>query len=157
MKKFIHVLGLLIVAKYESEAPMYSSGELSESVVLEVPEEIELYRVAVKEENGELVVYQRPLTLEEEFQVEVVQSVPYYESILKGQRAVAFFRLLNDKKGLTEQQKQEIISLEEIQMVIQMLMLGKLDVAALIIGALEVDGVKITENDKLKMLKFIGD
>lgn len=151
MKKFIHVLENEIIARYVDESPRFYGG-----TVYEVPEEVELFRAAIREENGEVVVYQRPLTIDEEFQIEVQESIPYHEDILKGQRAIAFFRLLNDKKGLSEQQKLALIADEDIQHIIMMLSLGKLDEAALQIEAILVDGVSITEEDKIKMIKFLG-
>jgi hypothetical protein len=155
-KKFILILNNEIVKRYEASEPTVFGGPWVEGVSIEVPHEIELSQAEVEEQNGVLVVIERPLSADEEFQKEVNESQSYVADIQKGQQAIAFFRLLNDKKGLTKAQKKQAMGNAEIQSVLQMLSLGKLPDAAELIEAIQADGVIVTNLDKQKMLKFLG-
>jgi hypothetical protein len=158
MKKFVLVFEEKIVTHYEGEQPMPFGGPWSKGISLEVPEGINIDQAEIAEDiNGKLYIYERELTEEETFQKEVEESESYVADIQKGQRAVAFFRLLNDKKGLTSEQKLQAISTPSIQAILQMLTIGKLPEAISMIRAIEADGVIVTETDKQKLIKFLGE
>ena len=158
MKKFIHVYENEIVARYENEIPQPFGGPYSSGVSIEVPEKVDLQLAEVQEDvEGELYVYQRELSEEEQFQKEVEESQPYVGDIQKGQRAIAFFRLLNDKKGLNKTQKKQALANVTLQSITQLLSLGKLPDAVEMINAIEADGKIVTEEDKKKMVRFLGE
>jgi len=157
MKKFVHVFENKIVSRYQNETQQIFGGPWCEGVSYEVPEEIDLELAEVQEAEGEFIVVQRNLSEEEIFRKEVEESQSYIVDIEKGQRAIAFFRLLNDKKGLTSEQKLQAVSNPSLQAVLQMLLIGKLPEAISMIEAIEADGVIVTETDKLKLIKFLGE
>lgn len=116
----------------------------------------------IEDEQGNEIVLPADFTVSYEditdqanFEAELAESETYVADIQKGTKAIAFFRLLNDKKGLTAEQKNAALADVNLQKIMQLLSLGKLPEAKYLISNFAADGVIVTESDKLKLVRFL--
>jgi nitric oxide reductase large subunit len=70
----------------------------------------------------------------------------------KGKRALALFKVLNQKKGLTPQQRGKLLSDSKIKDILDALNTGSIPVAVALINSFPADGILVTEQDKQKLI-----
>lgn len=92
--------------------------------------------------------------------LEVLDSQLYEKEIAemeaeinKGKRVVALFKVLNNKKNLTKSQRKQQLGNASIKAIMEALGAGSLPIAAELIQNYVPDGLLVTEQDKISLLK----
>jgi hypothetical protein len=75
------------------------------------------------------------------------------KEINKGKRVVALFKVLSNKKNLSKAQRKQLLGNPNIKAIMDALSVGSLPIAAELIQNFVPDGVLVTDDDKIALLK----